>query len=110
MKDQDGQVFAGIAAGLDEAITQLILRGGADLATIEAVRSAGLRRIANWEPAGVALPDQVAVARDAMALFDDIFRVAAERALVLEAARQAADGLRRRRPARRPRRAAEQAG
>ena len=106
MNDHDGQVFAGIAAGLGEAITQFMLRTGADLTTIEAVRSAGLRRIANWEPSGIAMPDQVAVAREAMALFEDIYREAAARALVLEAA----GTQRRRRAARKPRRAAEKAG
>ena len=86
MRHRDGQVFVGIANGLGEAITRLILAAHPDPEAIEAVRRDGLRRIANWEPDGMPLAEQPGVAKDAMALFDRIFRDAAARALVLQAA------------------------
>lgn len=100
MQDKDTQLFLGISAGLSEAITSLVLAAGADPSLIETVRQEGRHRIANWEPEGIALDEQAAVASEAIALFDGIFNAAAARAMLREA-----EALATSRPARRRRRA-----
>lgn len=73
MAEHTGAVCVCLTAGLSDALKRLIVATAPSILTLEQVRQAATLHIANLDPPGVPLLDQVDVVKDAMSLFDEIF-------------------------------------
>lgn len=73
MAEHTGAVCVCLTAGLSDALTRLILATAPSADTLQQICQATTLRIANLDPPGVPLPEQVEVVHDAIALFNEIF-------------------------------------
>lgn len=97
MAEHTGAVCVCLTAGLSDALTRLILATAPSTHTLQQVYQATTLRIANLDPPGVPLPDQVEVVNNAIALFNEIFIGAIASAGIVHTAARPAPACRRRR-------------